>query len=118
MDELEKIKSIFLASDVDDDIRQDNEDKIKEWEKSIIESENLKSWQEHDITKSIMRQCKDTYKDLSIILTKNRSLSDEERKSLWGKQDACLFILSLASGDPKSSLKQIQDEINHALSAT
>jgi len=118
MDQLEKIKQIFLASDVDDETLEDNQSKIDEWQKTIIENENLKSWQEHDVTRLIVKQCKDTYKDLSIMLAKNRSLSDEERKSLWGKQDACLFILSLASGDPESSLKQVEEEINHALSAT
>jgi len=117
MKDLERIREIFLT-EVDDETRLDNESKIIEWEKDMRENEALADWREHDITKSIAAQTKESYKDISVQLALNRNLTEEQRRSMWGKQDACLFILSFTEIDAQGKLDQIHDEIKIALNAT
>lgn len=113
--ELDKIKEIFLT-EVDEDIRQDNLDKINEWEQGLTHNEAFVSWQDHDITKEILKQAKESYREIALILADNRKLTEEQRYALWGKQDACAFIIDLAGKDAKGELEQIQKEIKTALS--
>jgi hypothetical protein len=114
MKELDKVREIFL-SEVDEETRLDNEQKIAEWETGLRENEAIADWREHDITKQIARQAKDSYKELSLQLALNRSLSPEQRHSMWGRQDACLFILSMTEVDARGRLEQIQKEIKQAI---
>ena len=117
MKELEDIRKIFLA-DVDEETRLDNEKTIIEWETGLRENEAIAEWREHDITKKIVLQVKQSYKDHAMQLAINRTLTDEQRRSLWGKQDACLFILSLTEIDAKGAIERIHNEIKTALNAT
>ena len=118
MKELEQLKEIFLSDDIDSEDYQENLDAITEWEQSLIENENLLSWQEHDITKQIISEAKSGYVALSIRLAKNRKLTDEERASIYAKQDAMIWLISLGGDDPKSVVEQIHGDIKKALNAT
>lgn len=118
MKELEDIKNIFLADDIDEETRQDNFAKIQEWESDIINNRNLLAWQEHDISKSIVVKLREAYKDISLRLLNDRAVSTEQRVSLWAKQDACLFLLGLIDMNAKSSLEQVKREISMAINAT
>lgn len=117
MNELEQVREIWLT-DVDEETRLDNEKKIAEWDAGLRENEAIANWREHDITQQVARQAKETYKELSMQLGINRALTDEQRRTLWGRQDACLFILSLTEIDAQGALERIHAEIKQALHAT
>ncbi len=44
-------------------------------------------------------------------------MTDEERKSVFAKQDAMLWILSLTEKDVKTTIAQVQGDIRRALKA-
>lgn len=115
--DLDKVREIFLT-EIDDETRIDNERKIAEWENDLRENEALAGWREHDITIRIATKAKEAYKEISMQLALDRGLSAETRATLWGRQDACVFILSLTEVDAKARLEQIHKEIRTALSVT
>lgn len=116
--ELEKIRQIFL-NDVDQETLKHNESVLSEWETSLRDNELFLEWQNHDVTKKIVTQARETYKELAFILANDRRLSEQARVQLWGKQDGCLFIIGLASRDAIGEIKKIQDEIKiHLANAT
>lgn len=118
MKELEIIKAQFLADDIDSEDREENAKILREWEQGLIHNEAYVSWQEHDITREIAKKMKDSYKEFAFTLAQDRRISDETRKQLWAKQDACTFILSLTEKDAKGQLEQIQNEIKRAIAVT
>lgn len=119
MKELEQVKNIFLTSDIDTEDYQDNLAKVTEWEKALTDGENYQGWLEHDITKKIALQAKNSYVELSMRLVQDRRLSESDRLALYAKQDACLFLLSLTDNkNIKDNLEQIHKEIAIALSIT
>jgi hypothetical protein len=118
MKDLEKLKEIYItANDVDEETRKENLEEITKWENALIESEAYGSWQSHDITRSISKRAKDTYKELSMILAMDRKITQEQRVSLWAKQDAALWLLTLTDVDVKSTIDQIHSDIKRAISA-
>lgn len=114
MKDLDTLKNIFLADDVDSETYDENLAEITRWEEAIHANENLLSWQEHDITKTLMQDVRKFYVDISLQLL-DRKITDERRKSIWARQDACLWILSLGSAKPKEDLKHINADIKKAL---
>lgn len=115
MKDIEKLKDIFLSDDLDEETKNENLKQIQEWEKSLIENENFADWQEHPVTKQIVQQAKEAYKDNSMALLK-RELTEPQRQSLYAKIDANLWILSLfEKGDAKLNIEQINQEIRMAL---
>ncbi len=118
MDELEQLKKIYLSADIDSEDYEENLGLISEWERDITENENLKSWQEHDVTKKILEQAEESYVELSTQLAVNRTLTDEMRQSIWAKQDAMLWIIRLGAGDAKAALQSIKKKIKVAINAT
>lgn len=118
MKELEQAKQIFLDETLDEETRKENAEKIAEWERTLIKSEHIESWRSHVITKEVFSVVKDEYKNISLRLIHDRTLSDQERMSLWAKQDACIFIISLASKNARNDIEQVRKEINVAISAT
>jgi hypothetical protein len=115
MDEIQKVREIFLT-DLDEETRADNEAKIREWEEQIIRNQAYLDWREHDITTEINKMVRQAYKEHAMALASNRTLTEEERKALWAKQDACLFILSLTDQNAKSALESVLREIRQVLS--
>ena len=118
MKELENVKKIFLSDELDEDTRIDNEEKIKEWEESLIQNEAFASWQEHDISKQIVAQAKTSYKEFALLLANNRNLTEVQRISLWAKQDACLFLIQITEVDAKGAIDRVNREIKQAINAT
>lgn len=116
MNDIEKLREIWL-SDVDEETRKENEEQIKEWERGLIRNEALLDWRSHDITREVAQQAKKTYKDLFFTLAERRDLSDEKRMSIWAKQDAIQWILSLTEQDPVKELERIKKEIRMAINA-
>jgi len=115
--ELDKLKAKFLASDVDEETRTANEEDIRAWEQALIQSEAFIGWRDHDITRQIVGKAKESYKDFAFQLMQNRNLTETQRLSLFARQDACTFILSLTEIDAKSTIVQIHKDIRHALNA-
>lgn len=109
--EFDDLKSAFLLDDSEDEHYEHNRNALAEWESEILANENLLSWQQHEVTKNVIDLAKKAYKDHSITLAHDRSLNDERRKSLYALQDACLWIISLASGNPEEKLESIKREI-------
>lgn len=110
--QLEEIKRIFItADDVDEETRQHNLKRVEAWQDTLIKSENFLNWQEHDVTREIVQQAKETYKDAFMRLGRERSLTEKERMSLYALQDATLWIISLAEKDAKGTIEQIHKEI-------
>lgn len=116
MDNLQKLKEIYLK-EVDPELYQENLEQITEWEKKLIESENMISWQAHDTTIDIKKQAKETYIGLCKQLALNRKLTDEQRLSIYAKQDACMWIITLGDSDPKETIRSINQLITQALQA-
>jgi len=115
MEDIDKLKEIFLTKDIDDDDYQENLDQITKWESGLIRNENIVGWQEHDITKEIFNTTKESYMELSLRLSNDRKLTEKERMSIFAKQDAMLWILNLASKSPQKELDSIKTDIRKAL---
>lgn len=119
MKELDKLKEIFLAGDdLDEETKAENEQRIREWEEGLLKNEAMAGWRDHDVTKQIAKQARETYKETVLRLGVDRKLSIEFRAELFAKQDAALWLLSLIEVDAKGALEQIQKEIRTALNAT
>lgn len=116
--EIETLRARFLASDVDEEDRIENEKTLKEWEDGLVQNTVYLEWQNHDITKEIAAKMKDEYRDFALQLASNRMLTDEQRRSIWAKQDACVFILSLTEKNAKGELERIEKAIRQAVSVT
>lgn len=114
---LEKLKEIYLADDIDSEDREENLKEIRDWERDLIENKNILSWQEHNITQEIMTKAKENYIELSKRLSTERDLTEQERASIYGKQDAMLWLISLSGENPKSMLEKINNDITIALSS-
>lgn len=116
MSQLDELRKIFVAK-VDDELRAENEEQIREWEQSLFHNEALLSWKEHAITQEFIRQARESYVQLSMQIMDKRH-SDAIRQEMWAKQEAMLWLIRLASDDPKSELERIQNDIRIALNAT
>lgn len=117
MKELDDVKKIFLASNVDDEDRADNEAKIREWEKGLQDSEELAGWLDHPVTKTIMQQARSSFVELSLALL-DRRLIDARRIDLFAQREAMIWLLTFASKDPKADIESINNDIKRALNAT
>jgi hypothetical protein len=116
--EIEEVKKIFLSDDLDEETRAENLAQINDWETSLINSKNYVAWQQHDITQEIVKKLKDAYKENGLMLAINRNLTEPQRQSLFSKQDAILWLLSLIVNDAQEMLQQTNREIKQALNAT
>lgn len=115
MNDLDKLREIFLSGNLDDEDYQDNVRKITEWETGLRSSEDFLSWQLSDVTKSIVIQAKQSYRDNAARLMTDRTLSEQERMSIWAKQDAIVYLMSLVDKDARGDLEFIQRAIKTAL---
>jgi len=115
MKNLQKLKEIFLSDDIDSEDYESNLADIRSWESQLIENKNMLGWQNHDITKEIMKKAKESYVELSTKLASDRKLTEAVRQSLFSRQDAMLWILSLSGDDPKSTIEGINSNIKTAL---
>lgn len=119
MSDLDKLRDIYIADEgLTEEERADNAAKITEWERGLRESEALLSWKEHDFTREITARAKEHYRALGIRLATVRTLTEQERLSMWAKQDAMAWLLSLSQDDPKKEIELITNEIKLALDAT
>lgn len=114
---LEEARQLFLT-DVDEEIQRDNLSVLKEWEQSLRQNAAFANWQESDISKQLIKQFKVTYKNASLQLAESRSLTEDQRKTLWATKDACLIVLDFLAKDAKSEIESVYKEIEHALSST
>ncbi len=112
--DLAKLREIF-SSGADEETREENLSQIAEWESSLAQLHDKAGWQEHDITKAVVTRARSAYVEHSLLLMRSRELTDPERFSLWAKQDACLWLISVASGDAKTEIGRIQADIKRAL---
>lgn len=113
--ELEKVTEIFLADDVEADDRSENRKQLIEWEQGLEQNRLFLSWQGHDITAQISKKAKDSYKEFGIQLATDRTLTEAQRQSLFAKQDACAFVLSLTEKDALTEIKTILRQIEVAI---
>lgn len=114
--ELDELRAIFLT-DVDEDIRRENLDQIRQWEEELVHNEAMLGWREHDITKAVFNQAREVYRDAYRVLAENRALTQEQRVSLWAKQDAAAWLISIIDTDPQGAIQQIESDIKRALQA-
>lgn len=117
MQEIEQLKEVFLT-DVDPEDYEDNKRQIEQWQQQLTESEEYASWVDHPVTRNIAIQCRVSYLEATKSLALNRNLTDNDRASLWAKQDAALWLLSITEKDTKSAIAQIRRDIDRALNAT
>jgi hypothetical protein len=117
MDELDKAKEIFLT-DVDEETREENMEKIREWEQSLIESEAYQSWVEHPVTQEILKKAREQYSQTVMVLGTRRDLPEKDKLAFWGIQEASLWLMALGSRDAVGEIQRIQDEIRQALEVT
>lgn len=114
-DELEKLRKIYLAPDLDEDERADNEKTLREWSKALRENKALATWQAHDVTRRIIKQTRQAYKDLAVQLATNRKLTQDERAAIWAKQDAMTWLLSILDTNAAESLAELEKEVKQAV---
>lgn len=114
-DKLEQAREIFVT-DVDDEIKADNLDKIREWDKSIRENSAFAQWQASDISQLLVKQFRVMYQEASLQLAERRELTSEQRASLWAKKDAALVVLDIISRDVRREIETVHKEIDYALS--
>lgn len=116
-DKIEEARQIFLT-DVDEEVRQDNLERITEWEQSLRLNGAFVQWQESDISKMLIAEFKTTYKNASLRLAQTRALTEAERASLWATKDACLMVLSLLAKDARGEVESVHKEVEFALGST
>lgn len=114
---LDKAREIFLT-DVDDETRTENLEKIREWEQSLRDNEAMADWKEHPITKSIIEQARKAHIDACLSLTDRMRDSIELRARYFALKDATLWLISLAASDPKAEIERLNNEIRQAINAT
>lgn len=117
MKELEQLREIF-TTDVDAETRTENERQIAEWEQDLTQNRAFSEWQQLDITRQILKQASDTYKDASMALALRRDLTDTQRVHLWAKQDASAWLISIIDVDARGRIAEIEKQIRVALRAT
>lgn len=115
MTDIEKLREIFVAEDVDDETRADNLMIIRGWEKQLRELDTFAGWKQHPVTQQIIGRAKKSYIDHSLLLARSRDITDSARQSLWSKQDAMLWFISLASTDVSTEIANINAQITRAL---
>ena len=115
---LEKLEQIYVSDDVDEETRADNLAIIQEWRSKLIKLDEYERWKSHPVTEEIIARAKKSYVEHSLLLARSRELTDVERCQLWGKQDAMLWLISLASTDEAASIAEIEALIERALSET
>jgi hypothetical protein len=117
MKELEQAKKIFLT-DVDDETLAENQEQIRAWESSLQQNKAYERWKAHDLTVELNKRVKTSYRDFAMVLATNRSLTEEQRTSIYAKQDACLFILGLTDQDAENAIASVLREIRQTINAT
>lgn len=117
MNEIEKVRKIFLT-DVDEETAKENLEKINDWERGISENRAFLQWQELEITQRIYTKAKETYIEIGVKLSNDRRISNDERTSLWARQDAAHWIMNLISKDSRAELEAIDREIRNVINAT
>lgn len=115
MSDLDKLREIYLADDVEDDIRKENFEEILNFEKQLREIDDFARWSEHPVTKMIVAQAKKTYIDHSLLLARSRELTESARLSLWAKQDAMLWLISLTTKNLDNEKRGIEMQIKRVL---
>lgn len=115
--DLEKAREIFLT-DVDEEDRAENIERLSSWEQSLAVNGALLKWQQQDITQQILQEVRKSYQDASMQLALSRGLTEAQRNKLYATQDACLFMLNVMDKDAKSAIDQIRKEIRYAVRAT
>ena len=117
MDNIELIKKVFVDQEPDESERIDNAQRIEEWSKILIENENLLSWQQHEYTQTIYKEFRKEYKYIGLQLATDRDMTQEQRQSLWHKQDALILMMSLMKSDrnPQQEINAIELEIKAAI---
>ena len=116
-DELDKLSEIFLGDGIDEEDRKDNLEQIKNWRIELATAKAFSAWRDDDITRSIIRQIRASYKEISFILATNRNITEAQRMSNWAKQDALLMLLTICDKDARATIDQIESEIRTALNA-
>lgn len=116
-EKIEQARQIFLT-DVDEETSRENLERINEWEQSLRANSAFTQWQENDISKTLIKEFKTTYKEASIKLGTDRRLTEFQRDALWATKDACLMVLSLLAKDAKGEVESVHKEIEFALSST
>ena len=114
--ELQKVSEIFLT-DVDHEDYEENKQTLIEWEQGLAANRLFLSWQNHDTTRQIANQAKESYKAFCLQLIQDRALSEQARMSIYAKQDACLFILQFTEKDALGEIKEILRQVEVAVSS-
>jgi len=114
MNDLDKLREIYLT-DVDEETRQENLEQIRSWEEQLQKSEAFQSWKEHPVTAQITQQAHKTYVSLAVQLATDRSLPDLIRTSIYARQDAMLWLISLVEEDHEAIIASINADIKRAL---
>lgn len=114
MSNIDKLKNIFL-DEVDSETYDDNLKQITDWENSLEKNEAYISWTEHDITKEIIKKCREVHRVNVEKLSNDRTLTTEQRNGIFAKQDALNWIILLASRNAKGEIQQVKANIKKAL---
>lgn len=118
MDKLQKLKEVFIDPTLPEEEQQDNLDFIKKLEDSIIQNKQIDTWLKDPITVDIMATARESYIELSLSLINKRDITEKERLSIYARQDAMLWILSLLPKDTQETLNSIDARIEQILNET
>lgn len=115
MDKIKKLREIFLAQDVDEEERQENLQDIIDFEKSLALNNARVEWLKQDISQELIKTLKVFVHKVTRTLGTNSDLSEEDRRLLFAKRMAGLWLLTVVQGNPEEEIKNIEHEIDKAL---
>jgi hypothetical protein len=117
MSDIDLLRARFLT-DVDEETKAENLEQIREWERGLRENLAYQQWRDHDITRQVTAEARKTHTELALLLATKRDLTPEERQSVYARQDAMRWLMSLTEKDGAAAAKAIEADIRRALAAS
>lgn len=114
--DFEKLKQIFVDNpDLDSEDSRENIEEVTQMEREFEDSRLAKDWKEHELSKRLMVQAQESYIDLALRLANDRQLTEQERLSMYAKQDAMMWFMNLVERNPEKHMKEITDKVRRAI---
>jgi len=115
---IDNLYDIFINQDADEDVIKENKEIFDDINKTFETSELALSWRAHDYTKVVIAKAKAEYIKVCMLLATNEVLTESQRKDLFAKKKACMWVLSMFDKDPKQIRKMLELDVSTRLSNT
>lgn len=116
--DFDKLREVFLSKDIDDEDYDDNYKALNDLEREYRESVDLQEWLGHVLTKKLFDTAQEAYVSNAVRLAQDRELTEKERWSIYAKQDAMLWLLTVVEDNPTEKISLIEEQVKKALGTT